>query len=188
MRRFLPGGMSWQRFLLICAGILLLVVGLVVTAGILVAGHANRNPAEVEALARELLDFKTFSRFKGQFSESILGTTVVSLSILDDQAAPSGDLLLATLPGPSGTEAPPAEDRIGMEQGSRETRLPETFQLRGKATSAQVSRFTPAGGHGKLFYVFRLKGRSEKSLRVSIAGPENDATHEWVQGILDTLK
>ena len=75
-----------------------------------------------------------------------------------------------------------------MEQGSRETRPPETFQLRGKAISAQVTRFTPAGGHRKLFYVFLLKGRSEGTLRLSISGPENDATHDWVQGILDTVK
>jgi len=186
MRRFLPGGVTWKQFLTWCAAGLFLAVGLVVAAGILVARHADRNPAEVEALARELLDFKTFTRFKGRFSESVLGTTVVSLSILDDQGAPVGELLLATQPGQSATEAP--QDKIGMEQGSREARSPETFKLRGQPTSAQVARFTPAGGHAKLFYGSRIKGRSESTLRLSISGPENDATHHWVQGLLDTVK
>lgn len=186
MRRFLPGGVTWKQFLTWCAAGLLLVVGLVVAAGILVARHADRRPAEVEALARELLDFKTFNRFQGRFSETILGTTVVSLSVVDDQGAAAGELLLATLPGQTGTES--SLDKIGMEQGSREPRPSETFQLRGKATSAQVTRYAPTGGHRKLVYGFVLKGRSEATLRLSISGPENDATHDWVQGLLDTVK
>jgi hypothetical protein len=192
-------GGGWLKWTLIgCGGLLVLGAIIVGIAAYYLSQNAtmSNDPAAVETIAQEILQFEKPEEFKGVMAGSILGWKMAVLAAPGSQDLERGGIMLMSIPVAMNTKQ--AEQQLkeaikgqgGPGQDEVTEQLPaETFKVRGEDVTAQVG--VTGGGDGKprtLQYSMTFKGASEGLVLLMIGGPEEMDTHDWVQNFLDTVR
>lgn|SRR5262245_17083693 len=187
------GILKWV--LLGCGGLLVVGVAVVGVIGYLAYRSFNMDPAEAESVAQSILPLEIPSGFRGRVSISTMGMRMATLDAPSDGGRNSrSSIVLIEMQGGRSNQNQDAMrqeilDRLARE-GNYEAYLnrrpDETFRLRNMDIQAQVKE--RGNQSGSLQYTFVLEGKNGKVVMLMVGGDEKLVTHEWVQGLLDTVK
>lgn len=189
------GGGPLKWILLGCGGIVFLGVAFFALSGYFLYKSFNTDPSKAEAVAKEIVSFETPAGYKGIFSMSMMGVKSAALAAGEGKDSNAGMIMLYQFPaGTQSREQLEKQMKDNLEkQGhtteASESKAAETFKVRGKDVSSQVTTVTNKNSSGRMTqYMIQLEGDKGKMIAIMIMGPEKTVDHAWVQKFLDTVK
>jgi hypothetical protein len=183
-----------QGVLIGCGILVLLVVGGIAIGGYLLYRSVSTDPARVESVAKEILNFETPAGYRGVFATSVAG---FKSAVFQAAGGPDPNAMIAIMSIPSDKADPEATRRKMDEQmkaqGQKrevvEQRADEPFKVRGKESPGKVQVMKGRDEAGRVMqYTFVTEGKAGESVVIIIAGGEKELDHAAVQKFLDSIK